>query len=154
MSDELQRLEEWVAPLLRQLDAKQRRQLTRRIATDLRRRQQQRIRAQIDPSGRRWPARKPQQLRGKGGFIKRGAMFTKLRTAKYLRLQTDPQSAAVTFLGRAARIADVHHHGRRDRVSKDGPRYDYPERQLLGFGPGDEEWLRDLLIDHLDHVSV
>src|SRR5690625_4560031 len=100
MSDELQRLEDWVAPLLRQLDPTQRRQLMRRIAIDLRRRQQRRLRAQTDPSGRAWPARKPQRLRSKSGSIKRGAMFTKLRTAKHLRLQTDPSSAAVAFLGR------------------------------------------------------
>lgn len=149
MSDELQRLEDWVAPLLRQLDPQQRRQLMRRIAIDLRRRQQRRLRAQTDPSGRRWPARKPQRLRGQSGFIKRGAMFSKLRTAKYLRLQTSPTGAAVAFLGRTARIAAVHHHGRRDRVTRDGPRYEYPQRPLLGFGQGDDEWLRDVLIDHL-----
>lgn len=149
MSDDLQRLEDWVAPLLRQLDSRQRRQLMRRVALNLRRRQRERIRAQTDPSGRRWPARKPQRLRGKSGFIKRGAMFSKLRTVKYLRLQTDPNSAAVAFLGRTARIAAVHHHGLRDRVTRGGPRYEYPERRLLGFGSGDEEWLRDVLIDHL-----
>lgn len=151
--DPLQRLEDWVAPILHQLDARERRQLMRRIATDLRRRQQQRMRAQLDPDGRAWPPRK-QPLRARAGSIKRAAMFTKLRTAKHLRLQTDPNTAAVVFLGRVGRIAAVHHHGLRDRVDRDGPTYHYPERRLLGFGAGDDEWLLDLLLEHLDRANV
>lgn len=149
MSDDLQRLEDWAAPLLRQLDARERRQLMRRIATDLRRRQQRRIRAQLDPDSRAWPPRK-QPLRARAGAIKRSAMFTKLRTVKYLRLQSDSNTAAVAFLGRAGRIAAVHHYGLRDRVDRDGPTYHYPERRLLGFGVGDDEWLLDLLLEHLN----
>lgn len=149
MADDLQQLADWVEPLLRQLDPKQRRQLTRKLATDLRRRNQKRIRAQVAPDGTRWEPRKPQRLRGQSGFVKRGAMFTKLRTARYLRLASSPDSAAVQFLGRVAQIANVHHYGLRDEVSRHGPKVEYPARQLLGFAEADEEAIQDLLIDHL-----
>jgi len=149
MADDLQQLAEWGSTRIRKLDTAERRILTRKIATDLRRRNQKRIRDQVSPDGTRWQPRKPQQLRGKSGFIKRGAMFTKLRTIKYLKVSTSTDAASIGFVGRVARIASVHHHGQRERMEGKDTMVDYPERSLLGFASADEAALLDLLLKHL-----
>lgn len=55
----------------------------------------------------------------------------------------------VQFLGRAERIARVHHLGLRDRVKDNGPQYDYPARGLLGFGEDFPEQLKARILQHL-----
>ncbi|MCC5811319.1 MAG: phage virion morphogenesis protein [Ectothiorhodospiraceae bacterium] len=146
---DLNRLESWAEPLLRRLSASERRQLTRRLAVELRRNNQRRMHGQRAPDGPRWQPRKARSLRGGRGRIRRGAMFTRLRTARYLRMQSQPGSATLYFTGRAGRIAGVHHHGRRDRIQPGGPMYDYPSRPLLGFAREDVLLIENLLIDHL-----
>nr|WP_283101616.1 phage virion morphogenesis protein [Halomonas populi] len=39
--------------------------------------------------------------------------------------------------------------GKRDRIKRDGPTIEYPQRELLGFTEQDRTRIRDLLIDHL-----
>ncbi|WP_377153678.1 phage virion morphogenesis protein [Roseateles sp. UC29_93] len=86
----------------------------------MRRQQQQRIAAQLNPDGSRFEARKA-TLRDRKGKIRRGAMFAKIRTAAHLRIEASPDEASVGFAGRVARIASVHQLGLRDRVRPDGP---------------------------------
>lgn len=147
MSDELKQLEDWVAPLIEKLTPKERRVLAREVARDLRIANRERIKAQVNPDGSTFEPRT--QLRGRSGAIRRRAMFTKLRTAKYLRIKTTADTAEVGFLGRINRIARVHHYGLRDRVEKSGPQHRYARRQLLGFDNADRERIRDSLINHL-----
>lgn len=144
MTDDLEKLSEWLTPLLNNLDTQQRRKLMQTVARDLRRRNQQRIRRQTDPDGKKWEKRKQQQ-----GKIKRAAMFTKIRTARWLKINTNPDTAAIQWAGRIARIAEVHHYGKKDKVSKNGPEYDYPERRLIGFAREDHTAITDLIIKHL-----
>jgi len=104
MNADLQRLENWVAPLLQQLQPAQRSRLARAVGTALRRSQQQRIAAQKDPDGSPYAARRnPPSRRAKAGRIKRGAMFAKIRQAR-----ANPNEVAVGFTGRVSRIAMVH----------------------------------------------
>lgn len=147
MSDDLQRLEEWAEPILRKLSAGQRRQLTRDIAFMLRRSQRDRIKAQLNPDGSPFEPRKP-QLRRQRGAIRRKAMFTKLRTAKYLKAKGNADAATVGFSGRVAQIARVHQLGLRARVEKGGPTHDYPRRALLGFG-ADRDAIADRILRHI-----
>lgn len=144
MTDDLEKLSEWLTPLLAKLDSSQRKKLMQEVARDLRRRNQSRIRQQTDPDGKKWPKRKQQQ-----GKIKRAAMFTKIRAARYLKINTNPETAAIQWVGRIARIAEIHHHGERDKVSKNGPMYDYPERRLIGFSKEDHTHITDLIINYL-----
>lgn len=88
-------------------------------------------------------------LRGRRGGFKRGGMFTKLRSASLLSAGADAGSAWVEFVGRAQRIAQVHHYGLKDRVAQGGPEYDYPQRPLLGLSQADEEALMTRLLEHL-----
>ena len=147
--DDLDALEDWVAPLIAKIGAKQRRALARKVAQDLRRSQRERIKAQQNPDGTAYAPRKPQH-RAQQGAIRRRAMFSKIRTAKYLKAKGTSDVAEVGFVGRVARIARVHQEGLRARVDRDGPRYDYPERRLIGYSRADRELIQDSVLRHLD----
>lgn len=150
MSDaDLTLLEDWVDGLLLAISPTGRRRIAQSVAITLRRSQQQRIADQRNPDGTPYVMRKVHKLRNKGGRIKRGKMFAKLRTAKYLKTTATAGAAVVAFTGRAARIARVHQYGLTDRVSPNGPRVRYVQRILLGFSVEDREWVRDLLINYL-----
>ncbi|WP_312597859.1 phage virion morphogenesis protein [Stutzerimonas nitrititolerans] len=150
MADDLRALEDWAGALLNQLQPKERRQVTQTIARELRRRQQQRIGAQRNPDGTPYAPRKPrQQLRVKAGRIKQRKMFAKLRTARYLRLQSDASSIAIGFAARLSRIARVHQYGLRDKPGRNSPDVQYQRRELLGFSDDDLEMIRDQLLQHL-----
>ncbi|MCI0508607.1 phage virion morphogenesis protein [Chromohalobacter marismortui] len=152
MTDDLQALEDWAAPLLAQLEAKERRRLARAIARDLRRSQRQRIRSQTNPDGTPYAPRQPQKWRARQGSIRRSAMFDKLSTAKWLKATTHGDTAVVGFMGNVARIARTHQYGLRDRVDRDGPTIEYPQRELLGFTDADRELVINALFTHLGSV--
>ncbi len=150
MADDLRALEDWAGALLNQLQPKERRQVTQTIARELRRRQQLRIGAQRNPDGTPYAPRKPrQQLRAKAGRIKQRKMFAKLRTARYLRLQSDASSIAIGFAGRLSRIARVHQYGLRDKPGRNSSDIQYQRRELLGLSDDDLEMIRDQLLQHL-----
>jgi len=152
MSDDLQRLEEWAGALIAKMQPAQRRQLVRQVANDLRREHARLIAQQVAPDGTPYPARKNRkELRGKSGRIKRqkAAMFNKLRTNTYLKVQADASQASIGFFGKVARIARVHHEGLPDKVAPRGPSYKYPARPLLGFSASDIAELRRSLLEHL-----
>ncbi len=91
MSDDLQQLESWLTPLINKLSPKERRVLAREVARDLRIANRERIKAQTNPDGTPYEPRS--EIRGRSGRIRRKAMFTKLRTAKYLRIKTTADTA-------------------------------------------------------------
>ncbi|WP_343621064.1 phage virion morphogenesis protein [Ralstonia sp.] len=142
MSD-LHELDAYLVGLLGKLEAPQRRALARAIAVELRRRQSARIAAQRNPDGTAYEPRKP-QLRHKRGGIRR-SMFTRLRMAKYMRIEASPNAAVITFAGKVRRIASVHHFGLRDRVNKNGMTAKYPARQLLGIDDADRGHIAELV---------
>jgi phage virion morphogenesis protein len=127
--------------------------LMRKVARDWRKLQAARIREQKNPDGSAYEPRKPL----KEGFepLKKGAMFKKLRQAKYLKSGASPNEAWVGFVGRIAAIARVHQYGLKDRVLrlKNAPEVQYPARELLGLTDNEHEALLDLTIRHLDEAS-
>ncbi|CAM3103608.1 phage virion morphogenesis protein [Cupriavidus taiwanensis] len=146
MSD-LRTLEAWAGALLSNLEALARRALARAVATEMRRRQGARIAEQRNPDGSAYEPRKP-QLRLRPGRVRR-AMFARLRTTRFLKMETSPDAAVVTFVGRAQRIAAVHQFGLRDRVNRAGLEVTYPQRELLGFDDADVDRITDLVLAHL-----
>ncbi|WP_315807482.1 phage virion morphogenesis protein [Pseudomonas sp. C9-3] len=155
MSDDLEALEAWAAPILQALQPAQRRQLAVRLARVLRRSQAQRITSQRNPDGSKYEPRKPRNLRGKAGSIRRqAAMFRKLRTATYLKATGDANGLAVGFTGRIANIARVHQLGLRDRAEPRAPEVKYPERKQLGFTAADLDLIRDGVLDHLEPLDL
>ncbi|WP_193092405.1 phage virion morphogenesis protein [Halomonas colorata] len=147
MSDELQQLDTWLTPLINKLTPKERRVLARNVARDLRIANRERIKTQTSPDGTPFEPRT--QLRGRRGAIRRKTMFTKLRTAKYLKIKTNADEATVGFMGRVAKIARVHHYGLRDRVEKGGPQHQYARRELIGITSADRNRIANSVLNHL-----
>lgn len=143
----VQRYEDALASLLNNLDTKARRELAREIAKQLRQSQQRRIAAQLNPDGSAFEKRKP-QIRERKGKLRR-TMFSKLRTAKYLKTEAKSEAAVVGFVSQIGRIAAVHQYGLRDRVQKGGTEVLYPSRQLLGFTDADIDAIRDAVLTKL-----
>ena len=142
--DDLQRVDDWLAALLANLEPAARNRMMRQLAQELRRSQQQNIRLQRNPDGTTFEPRRV-TARSKKGRIKR-QMFAKLRTTKYLKTAATADSASVQFDGKVQRIARVHHYGLRDRVRRNGPEVRYPSRQLLGVNDELEKATRDMLL--------
>jgi phage virion morphogenesis protein len=153
--DELQALERWAGGLLAQLTPTARRTAMLDVARELRRNQQARIASQRNPDQSAYEPRKARAVKGskklreKKGRIKRAAMFAKLRTARFLKIEADATGLAVGFGGRVSRLARVHQYGLTDRVAPHGVEYKYPARALLGFTEADRELIRDRLLLHL-----
>lgn len=145
--DELHRVDDWLTALLANLEPTERQRMIRELAQELRRNQQNNIRLQRNPDGSGYEPRKV-TARTKKGRIKR-QMFSKLRTAKYLKTAANADSASVQFAGKVQRIARVHHYGLRDRVSHKGPWIRYEERRLLGNNDKVEKQIYDVLVEWL-----
>lgn len=151
MADPLDTLEDWAGPILRALEPAQRKNLAADLARRLRRSQQKRIAEQKNPDGSPYIPRKPRNLRGKVGRIKRrAAMFTKLRTARYLKAKGNAEAIVLSFAGRISRIARVHQFGLKDRAERGAPDVRYPERKLFGFTDTDLDLIRDGLLEHIE----
>lgn len=142
--DDLQRVDDWLAALLANLEPAARNRMMRQLAQELRRSQQQNIRLQRNPDGTTFEPRRV-TASSKKGRIKR-QMFAKLRTTKYLKTAATADSASVQFDGKVQRIARVHHYGLRDRVRRNGPEARYPARRLLGVNDEVETITRDTLL--------
>ena len=141
------RIDSALGALLTRVSPAARRRLARELASRLRQRNQARIAAQTGPDGTPFAARKPARFRARTGTIRR-AMFSKLRTARWLKTGASPDSASVGFVTRVGRIAAVHQYGLRDRV-RPGVDTVYPRRPLLGITPQDEEDVTDTVLAHL-----
>lgn len=143
--DNLHKVDEWMTALLANLEPAARQRMMRELAQELRRNQQNNIRLQRNPDGSGYEPRKV-TARTKKGRIKR-QMFSKLRTAKYLKTAASTDSASVQFAGQVQRIARVHHYGLRDRISRRGPEVRYAERKLLGVNSTVKDEVYNLLIN-------
>ncbi|PHV34960.1 phage virion morphogenesis protein [Janthinobacterium sp. BJB312] len=152
MSDDLHALETWVGALLAKLQPAQRRAINQKVAIDLRRSQAQRIKAQQGPDGTAYPARKRRkEFKEKNGRIKRqkAAMFTKIRTAKHLKVKATGDQIEVGFFGWVARVARVHQNGLRDKITMKGPTYRYSKRPLLGLHEAERALIQKSFLQHL-----
>ena len=132
--------------LLAAIGPAERARLARQIAADMRQRQQRRIAAQLNPDGTPYAPRKP-RLRAKAGRIRR-AMFARLRTTRYLKIEGRADAAVIAIAGRAARIARVHQYGLQDRVNRRGLTIRYPVRELLGLTDDDKRDTLQALLEH------
>lgn len=149
---QLEVLEHTFGALLARLSPASRRTLTREMAKRLRHSQQQRIRAQQNPDGSHYAPRAP-QMRNKHGRIKR-QMFSKLRTAKYLKASSSADSAIVEFTASVQGIARVHQYGLRDQIRRHGPEVQYPARELLGISDEDAELIEMMVIEVLADLRL
>lgn len=145
--NELDPFETKLAWLIGNLSPQSRKALAVTIAKRLRASQQQNIKRQQAPDGTPYAPRKT-QLRSKQGRIKR-AMFTKLRTTRYLKANGSSNAAVVEFVGQVKRMAEVHHYGLRDRPSVRAPEVRYEERPLLGLSEKNINLIEEVIIDRI-----
>ncbi|OBU84541.1 phage virion morphogenesis protein [Chromobacterium subtsugae] len=144
----LARLDAELGALIHQLDTGARRSLAREIGHALRQSQQKRIAAQQNPDGSGFAPRRPQYREQKGRI--RSQMFTKLRGARWLKIEASVGGVEVGFLRQVERIARVHQYGLRDRISRHTTREaQYPARELLGLSQPDFELIHSKVLDHL-----
>ncbi|HHX7337355.1 TPA: phage virion morphogenesis protein [Enterobacter roggenkampii] len=134
--------------LIAALSPASRRKLAGKIAKELRKSQQQRIKQQKAPDGSPYQARKRQPLRAKIGRIKR-SMFQKLRTSRYMKATGRENSAVVEFTGKVQRIARIHQYGLKDRPNPHTSDVQYAERQLLGISEDERQRIERIIIDAL-----
>ena len=87
-------------------------------------------------------------LRRRGG-LRRKAMFRRLASARYLRSQANDQGFWVGFSGKAAAVANIHHHGLRDKPSLHSRAVAYPQRSLIGLSEFDRLNMIDILYSTL-----
>ncbi|MGP2485657.1 phage virion morphogenesis protein [Pantoea ananatis] len=142
--DNLHEVDAWLDALLVKLEPAERKRMLREVARDVRRIQQGNMTAQRAPDGSAWEPRRL-SARTKPGRIKR-KMFTKLKTAKYLKTKATGDSAEVAFIPAVQRLARVHHYGLRDKVTKNGVTLIYPERRLLGLNKKIEGEVKNILL--------
>lgn len=137
--------------LINNLSPQARRQLARNIGQALRKNQQARIARQENPDGTAFEPRKPRKEFGKKkGRIKRKAMFAKLRTARYFKIQSNANEVSIGFNGSSAMIAKVHQYGLMSSPSKTKDfKVRYAQRELLGFSQSDLDIIEDLVIEQL-----
>jgi phage virion morphogenesis protein len=153
MDNDLQQFARWAEPLLNALSERERLKLSKSIGLKLWHSQAQRIAAQRNPDGSPYTPRKiSEQLRARqrGGRIRR-QMFAKIRTRQFMRMLATSSEVFIRFMGRVARIANVHQEGLTDEVQPGGPKYTYPARQLLGFSQGDVNMIRDEIMLHINN---
>lgn len=89
------------------------------------------------------------RIRDRRGQIRK--MFERMQGK--LKTMNDANGVAVGFVGRTARIAEIHQYGLRDQVSP-GKSASYAARQLLGFTGEDIEHIRDLVLEHIEKNSA
>lgn len=130
--NEFRPFEDKLAGLIASLSPAARRRMTAEIAKKLRASQQQRIKRQQAPDGTPYAARKRQPVKGKKGRVKR-AMFTKLRTNRYMKAKGTNDAAVVEFVGRVQRIARVHQEGLKDKPNRYSESVQYEARPLLSI---------------------
>lgn len=137
--------------LINNLSPQARRQLARNIGQALRKNQQARIARQENPDGTAFEPRKPRKEFGKKkGRIKRKAMFAKLRTARYFKIQSNANEVKVGFNGSSATIANVHQYGLTGTVDRTrNIKAQYAQRELLGFSQSDLDVIEDLILEQL-----
>nr|WP_249425495.1 phage virion morphogenesis protein [Enterobacter bugandensis] len=139
----MQRVDDWLAALLANLEPAARNRMMRQLAQELRRSQQQNIRLQRNPDGTAFEPRRV-TARSKKGRIRR-QMFAKLRTTKYLKTAATADSASVQFANGVQRIARVHHYGLREKINNSKKQIKYSPRKLLGINGDVEDLLVNLL---------
>ncbi|WP_151713570.1 phage virion morphogenesis protein [Acinetobacter bereziniae] len=143
-NNNLEDLVKYLNPLLAKLSSSEMSKLNKKVGADLRRSQQQRISAQLNPDGSNYVPRRLRQ----GNRI-RNKMFSKLRTFRYLRNFSNADKVSVGFLNNVVFVARIHQEGLPGRVDKNGPVINYPKRELLGFTDSDLKMIENSVLKHL-----
>lgn len=133
-----------LAGLIAKLSPQSRKSLAVAVSKRLRASQQQNIKHQQAPDGTPYAQRKTSQRSKKR--LRDRAMFSKLRTARYMKAKGSSDDAVVEFVGRVRRMANVHHYGLRDRPSLHSDTVKYEARPLLGINKDDFDSIKNIIM--------
>jgi len=153
--NDLDALEPWLAGLLAKTEPRQRMALARGVGQIMRRFNAARVMANVEPDGTAMAPRNPKKPR-KGKKTAKGKaarMFKRIELARNMQVQPSADDVSLSFKGRIAKTARVHHFGEEDAVDpriRNSIRVRYKARRLLGFGPGDREALLGEVMAWLD----
>lgn len=154
MSDNFNQLASWVAAIAHRFGDGNMRKIARKIGLALRRTNAERISRNVEPDGSAMEPRKPRPLRDRkqDRIRKKGRMFPRIRLARNMVVDADADQVELTFSGKVAKTAEIHHFGLRDRVARfrGAPQVRYPVRELLGFGSGDGDVILATVLDGID----
>lgn len=145
----LEYLADHLNALLLTLNDSERRKLALSIARKIRTSQSQRITQQQNPDGSRYLPRK--NLKNKKGQIKR-KMFMKLKTARFMKIETISNGVSIGFDQRVSRLARIHQDGLVDNLKYNGRSFKvrYAQRVLLGFTDTETEMIETEILEYLD----
>ncbi|HFJ8954269.1 TPA: phage virion morphogenesis protein [Serratia liquefaciens] len=149
--NELSPFDTRLAGLITALSPQSRKSLAVAVSKRLRASQQQNIKRQQAPDGTPYTPRKT-LLRSKKRLRDR-AMFSKLRTARYMKAKGSSDEAVVEFVGRVKRMANVHHNGLRDRPTRHSDDVKYAARPLLGFNLNDIITIETMVFSFLSETN-
>ena len=143
---------EYFDAMLYDLSPAKRKKVAVKIARELRRRNRDRIKRNVElDGGKMAPRKRKRRIRRGKRSIKSGLMFRNLYKADHLKFHATPDSAKVYF---ANPIAARHHSGGRMAVGRDsqGRRVegDFPARPLLGLDSEDMDALTEELLKWFD----
>lgn len=146
---ELEYLSEHLNALLASFSDAERRKLAMSIARKIRTSQSQRITRQQNPDGSTYIPRK--NLRQRKGKIK-GKMFMKLKTAKFMKIESMPNGVNIGFDQRVSKLARIHQEGLVDTLKYNGRTFKvrYAQRILLGFTDTEVEMIEDETLKYFD----
>ncbi|WP_037432575.1 phage virion morphogenesis protein [Serratia plymuthica] len=136
-----------LAGLITALSPQSRKSLAVAVSKRLRASQQQNIKRQQAPDGTPYAPRKTSLRNTKR--LRARTMFSKLRTARYMKAKGSGDDAVVEFVGRVKRMANVHHYGLRDRPTACSEAVKYEARPLLGFSPADIKMIESAIIEQV-----
>ena len=137
---------EWAIAMLEMMSPAMRKRLLRKIAVTLRLSNARRIRAQSSPDGEPWERRK---TRRKG----KRKMLTGFAKSTHLKARSSDTSAEIGFSRGAARLAQIHHFGMLDNVSKSHDhKVQYPARPLLGLTDKDADLIDSAITEYYSNV--
>ncbi|MBX9860640.1 MAG: phage virion morphogenesis protein [Sphingomonas sp.] len=151
---DLDRLQLSLETMLAGVDPKARRRLAQAMARRVKTANAARIRANVTPEGDAMVPRKrriarPNRLGRPEPLApeKKGRMFRKAATPRWLRVRADAGGAEIGYSGVGARILRVHQDGGREQVGPqpDAPFANYPARPLIGLSPTDREQLLEMV---------
>lgn len=145
--NELSPFDAHLAGLITALSPQSRKSLAVAVSKRLRASQQQNIKRQQAPDGTPYAPRKTPLCNTKR--LRDRAMFSKLRTTRYMKAKGSGDEAVVEFVGRVKRMANVHHYGLRDRPTPHSADVKYEARPLLGFSPADVQMIEAAVVEHL-----
>ncbi len=148
MSNDFSEVQQRFEGLITALSPSSRLKLMRQISVDLAKNQRKRITAQKNPDGTAFAPRKISlRRRKKQNRIKTKKMFSKIKSARFLKRTVTDNGLTIGYSGKISEIASAHQYGKTERHGR--KIYHMPQRKILGVSKEDKELVEELIMINL-----